>query len=87
MIQYIKIILKQITPPFLIFLFNKFRRNDATYFDKTFSSWNESIEGIQGYESKEIFDKIYSASKNVKDGKAIFERDGICFQKKPSGGP
>lgn len=81
MIRYIKIILKQITPPFLIFLFNKFRRNDAIYFDKTFSSWNESIEGIQGYESKEIFDKIYFASKNVKDGKAIFERDGICFTK------
>ena len=57
-----------------------FLRKKYAYFSGNFKSWDESLANIkEGYQSKKLYNKVYKASLDVKHGKAIYERDGFCF--------
>lgn len=44
-------------------------------------SWNEAEKNCEGYDSGSIFQKVSNAAMQVKEGKAIFDRDSVLFYK------
>lgn len=44
-----------------------------------YSSQAEAQAHCDGYDSKIIFDKVYSAARKVKDGEVAYERDSVVF--------
>lgn len=44
-----------------------------------YASWEEAERESDSYDSQAIFKKVLDASRMVRDGKAIFERDGVAF--------
>lgn len=46
-----------------------------------YSSWEEARKRCTGYDNREIFEKVKSASLKVKTGEAVYERDSVTFDK------
>ena len=77
----LKLFLKLFIPPFFFSILRILQKNKYMYFDGNFTTWSEAIKKInKGYESNEIFEKVYQASLEVKKGKFLYERDGELFQ-------
>lgn len=71
--------LKRITPPVFIDLFKKFSSHKYGW-KGNYSSWEEAEKESTGYGEKAIIKKIREASLKVKNGEALFERDGVIFK-------
>ena len=61
-------------------LFEKDKKNKYGFF-VNYSSWKEAQEHSLGYDSAKILEKVKSSLLQVKNGKAIFERDSVLFNK------
>jgi len=82
MLKKIKIALRQICPPFFYTILRGLQKRKYSFFDGNYKTWNDALKNTQeGYEAKKIFKKVYDASLRVQKGKALYERDGICFNK------
>lgn len=46
-----------------------------------FKSWDDALSKCGGYDSDQITDALVEASREVRDGKAPYERDGVVFEK------
>lgn len=44
-----------------------------------FNTWDDALSQCEGYDSAKITDTLIAASREVRDGKAAFERDGVVF--------
>lgn len=58
------------------------RNKDMVTFGGLYSTWEEAEKQCSGYDAEEIFNKVKSAALAVRDGKALFERDGYLFYQK-----
>lgn len=64
-------------PPAIVSLFR--RRGDSSIFEGDYASWQEALAHSTGYDADEIFRNVREAALKVKQGDAVFERDGVCF--------
>ena len=73
-----KKLIKMLLPPWIIFLFQKLRQKTWEY-SGDYSSWQDAAKNTLGYNTAEIFEKVFYATQQVLDGKAVFERDSVLF--------
>lgn len=71
--------LKDFIPPAILRLMHAV--NTPLIFRGDYSKWEEAASRARGYESPDILSKILRATREVKDGRAIFERDSVVFNK------
>lgn len=45
-----------------------------------YSTWEEAVKKSGTYDSESILQKVLEASEQVRDKKAVYERDGVAFQ-------
>lgn len=76
-------ILKELIPPFVYervaSLYRNLNKNNFIYWEGDYKSWDEASALCKGYDASEVFEKVKSASLAVKNGNAVFERDGVLF--------
>ncbi|GAB4109366.1 MAG: TIGR04325 family methyltransferase [Thermoflexibacter sp.] len=58
--------------------FNYHHQQD-TFWKGNYATWQEAMQHAQGYDAKTSFEQIKAAALKVKNGEAIFERDGKLF--------
>lgn len=78
-----KTIIKKITPPFFLDFYYSIvttKENNISW-TGNYKSWEEAREQSTGYDSELILDKVKSALLKVKDGRAVYERDSVLFNK------
>lgn len=75
--QQFKSFIKAILPPILVSLYRKPKKIYGFFGDYT--SWEEALADSTGYDSDVIFNKVKDALLQVRDGKAIYERDSVLF--------
>ena len=69
---------KMLLPP-IITTKMRFLLGYSNKFIGPMASWEEAKRISNGYENTAILDKVLSASKKVKSGDAVFERDSVLF--------
>ncbi|MCW5211923.1 methyltransferase, TIGR04325 family [Desulfobulbus sp. TB] len=52
--------------------------NDGFHGD--YPSWKDALSSSSGYDVNSIIEQVREASRKVKRGEAVFERDSVCFQ-------
>lgn len=79
----LKQILKDLLPPFLLkfYHFIKSKQEDLIRFEGFYPSWEEALKDSGGYDSDLILSKTKNALLKVKNGKAVYERDSVLFDK------
>jgi putative methyltransferase (TIGR04325 family) len=70
--------LKHWLPPELIRL-GKHMLGRGAHFRGDFVNWEEAVTKTDGYDAAPILDRVCKATLAVRDGAAIFERDGVLF--------
>jgi putative methyltransferase (TIGR04325 family) len=74
----IKNVLREILPPLLV---KMAKPADRYGFSGDYPSWKAAQAECSGYDAPLILDKVREATRAVRDGKALFERDSVLFQK------
>lgn len=75
--QQFRSLLKAILPPVLVSLYKR-PKQDYGFFGN-YSSWEEALANSTGYDSDVILNKVKNALLQVRDGKAVYERDSVLF--------
>jgi len=68
-----------ITPPFIVKLYETFSHDQ--WFTGNYSSWDEAQRKTTGYDSDIIVNKVKESLLKVKEGKVVYERDSVLFDK------
>jgi putative methyltransferase (TIGR04325 family) len=76
-----KLVVKEIVPPFLWKILKKLNKSEEYGFFGDYSSWEEAMKDSVGYDSDIILEKVKNSLLQVKEGKAIYERDSVLFDK------
>jgi len=78
----IKKVIKKICPPILIDFLNFCKKKQINGgFKGNFKNWDEALVQASGWDSVKILEKVKTASLQVKNGLAVYEQDGITFNK------
>lgn len=85
--QSIKKIVKDFLPPIIFRQLKKIRNAELVPANDTHTPWQGNYPDWQsacaacagGYDSDVIFQKVREAARKVRDGKALWERDSVCF--------
>jgi len=72
--------IKSLIPPIFITWYRVITKKNITFTGK-FYSWDEAKKYSDGYQTKEIFNKVKDATLKVKNGEACFERDSVIYDK------
>lgn len=75
----IKRVLRAWTPPAVATAARSWRRPAAVSFDPALPSWAGAARASSGYEAAPILDKVLVATRAVRDGRAVYERDSVLF--------
>jgi len=73
-----KKIIKLLTPPILINIFNKIR-NKKYGWKGDFRTWQDARDASTGYDTDDILLSVKKSLLKVKNGEAIYERDSVIF--------
>jgi putative methyltransferase (TIGR04325 family) len=76
--DFIKSLLKELSPPALVRFFSAFI-NTRYGFRGDYSSWEEAQAASDGYDAEVILPKVKEALLKVKMGRAVYERDSVIF--------
>jgi len=71
-------VLKIWTPPILLRLYQKIKIGSIRIRGR-YTSWEAASKSAQGYDSKDIFEKVKASSLKVKSGDFPCERDSVLF--------
>ena len=55
------------------------KRDQRIRFDGSYSNWSEALAKCSCYDAVHILDKVLDATRKVKCGEAVFERDSVIF--------
>lgn len=55
------------------------KRQQEVNYAGDFQTWSEAKKNCEGYDSNSIFEKVSNAAMQVKNGKALFDRDSVLF--------
>ncbi|MFY7887180.1 MAG: TIGR04325 family methyltransferase [Dolichospermum sp.] len=75
----LKLTIKEITPPFLWKVYKKLTQKYGFFGD--YSSWEAAARDSVGYDSDIILNKVKESMLKVKEGKAVYARDSVLFDK------
>jgi len=73
-----KKILKNLIPPIILKIIKK---KPKYGFFGDYKNWQEALDDSSGYNNPEILEKVKSSLLKVKNGKAVYERDSVNFDK------
>lgn len=76
----IKPVFEEIIPPILIKAYRLIFNNKYGFFGN-YSSWEDALKDSDGYDSDLILEKVRDSLLKVKEGKAVYERDSVLFDK------
>ena len=77
-----KKIIKKFLPPIFIETINKVIKTNKTFkITGFFKTWDAALAASDGYDHKLIIENVLRASLKVQSGEAIFERDGVTFDR------
>lgn len=79
--QKIKSFLKSNLPSGMISTIKKLRGSNNEGWKGEYRTWQDAKKNCVGYNSSVILDKCKNALLKVKNGEALFERDGVTFDK------
>jgi len=71
---------KPFVPPIVWDFFKKITGTDGK-FNLGYSTGEEAAQAAKGYDDDNIFKKVAFAARMVRDGKAVYERDSVLFDK------
>lgn len=71
---------KLLIPPIVLQGLMKLRNNRGITFEGDYSSWQAALHAAGGYDAPAILERVRAAALKVKQGKAVFERDSVCFE-------
>lgn len=75
--------LKKLIPDFiyqsLASFYKKLNRKKFLYWEGDYNSWAEAQAKCKGYDEETILEKVKESALKVKNGEAVFERDGVLF--------
>jgi putative methyltransferase (TIGR04325 family) len=76
-----KNIVKSLTPPLILTVLNHLRmlKKEQGIWSGNYKSWDEAKNLCKGYASELILEKCKNALLEVKNGNAVYERDGVIF--------
>lgn len=77
--MYIKSFVRDCLPPIILRFIQRLRNPENIKFEGHYSSWGEASARCIGYDEKSILDKVLTATREVRLGRAIFERDSVLF--------
>ncbi|WP_085642949.1 methyltransferase, TIGR04325 family [Thalassospira sp. MCCC 1A03138] len=80
--SFLKKILRNWMPPIFVKAYSCYF-NRGIVFRGNFENWEAAQEATKGYEATEILDRVRWAAKQVVDGRAKSERDGVIFDAIP----
>lgn len=72
--------IKELLPPLLLRCLRRLRHRRYGWLGN-YASWEEAKLNAGSYDNEKIIEKVYGALKQVKTGKAVYERDGVLFDK------
>ena len=80
----LKIIIRDFVPPIFLNWFWRFKNrsleNKSLYgYVGNYTSWQEATNDSEGYDSDIILHKVKESLLQVKEGKAVYERDSVLF--------
>ena len=70
--------LRKIVPPILYDMFDTYRNGKYGFFGN-YESWEAAKKQCIGYDSEVIYEKVKQAVLQVRNGKAVYERDSVIF--------
>lgn len=65
----------------IINIYRFIQRKNIIYYSGTFNNWEEARISSKGYNDLKILRKVKNSTKQVLNGKAVYERDGVVFFK------
>lgn len=69
---------KELLPPFVLRYLRRLKHRRYGWLGN-YASWEEAKCDAGSYDNEKIIEKVYDAIKQVKEGKAVYERDGVLF--------
>jgi len=72
-------LIKMIIPPIIVSTYRACNNN--RWFTGNYPSWDAALQDCTGYETDSILNKVKESLLKIKDGRAIYERDSILFNK------
>jgi putative methyltransferase (TIGR04325 family) len=78
--QKLKSLIKGLIPPVLLNAYKSKKQIKYGFFGD-YQSWNDACRDSAGYNSDVILNKVKNSLLLVKEGKAIYERDSVLFDK------
>lgn len=75
----LRVFLLNCCPPILLKLARQFRDKNSISFTGNYVSWASAEVHTSGYNADEIFQRVRESALKVQRGKAVFERDSVCF--------
>lgn len=79
-LTHLKSLIKVLLPPIFINFLNTLLKRNIVY-TTGFSNWAEAEKASKNYSADNIVKKIRNSAKLVFDGNAIYERDGVIFDR------
>jgi putative methyltransferase (TIGR04325 family) len=79
--KQLKKVIYELIPPILLNLYRQSKENNLYGFFGNYSSWEEARDDADGYDSDIILNKVKESLLQVKEGKAVYERDSVLFHK------
>jgi len=78
--QQCKRLLKDCLPPVVLRFLQRYRAQKAElYWEGDYPDWQSAVAASGGYDHDAIFTKVRDASRAVRDGRALWERDSVLF--------
>lgn len=71
---------KNLAPAFLVQWYSRLV-NGSIKFTGNYSTWQDAKANSTGFQQREILEKVKHAALQVKQGKAMYERDSVVFDK------
>ncbi|WP_041962252.1 TIGR04325 family methyltransferase [Sulfurospirillum cavolei] len=72
--------LKELLPPLVLRYLRRLKHRRYGWIGN-YASWEDAKRDAGSYDNEKIIEKVYGALKQVKEGKAVYERDGVLFDK------
>lgn len=72
-------LVKQLLPPIVLRFYRSLLKKNSSMWQGNYASWQEAKADCEGYEAKNIIDKVLAATLKVKNGEAVYERDSVLF--------
>lgn len=70
--------IKELLPPLLLRYLRRLKHRRYGWLGN-YASWEDAQHDAGSYDNEKIIEKVYDALKQVKEGVAVYERDGVLF--------